>query len=102
MNMGKGIVVPERFIPDTAGFVIWLAIDCMACAVMPTFANDVRAMEAADVLSAMGLGGRPGEVESLPELFFYTYQTQLNPNHNSYNIYTYNLISNSLGMRKHM
>ena len=45
-------------------------MDCMACAVIPTLAKEVRAIEAADVLSAMGLGGRPGEVESLPELFF--------------------------------
>ena len=71
VNIGNGIVVPERFMPDTAGLVIWLAIDCIAWAVMPTFANEVRAIEAADVLSAMGLGGKPGDVESLPELFFY-------------------------------
>ena len=37
---------------------------------IPTLANEVRAIEAADVLSAMGLGGSPGDVESLPELFF--------------------------------
>ena len=50
-------------------------MDCMVCAVMPTLANEVSANEAADVLSAMGLGGRPGDVESLPELFFYTKHT---------------------------
>lgn len=72
MNIGNGIVVPDRFIPETAGLVIWLAIDWMAWAVIPTLANEVRANEAADVLSAMGLGGSPGDVESLPELFFYT------------------------------
>ena len=30
VNIGKGIEVPERFIPETAGLVIWLAMDCMA------------------------------------------------------------------------
>lgn len=51
----------------------------MAWAVIPTFANEVRAIEAADVFSAMGLGGRPGDVESLPELFFYMNTRKFNP-----------------------
>jgi len=44
----------------------------MVCAVIPTLAREVRAIEAADVLSAIGLGGKPGDVDSLPELFFYS------------------------------
>ena len=66
---------------------------------MPTLANEVRAIEAADVLSAMGLGGRPGDVESLPELFFYTHTT-----HDTFKtfLYTHNLVSDSLGMGQHV
>lgn len=45
---------------------------------MPTLASEVRAIEAADVLRAMGLGGKPGDVESLPELFFYTNTQKFN------------------------
>jgi len=50
----------------------------MVCAVIPTLAREVRAIEAADVLSAIGLGGRPGDVDSLPELFFYSKQQRIN------------------------